>query len=73
MQMFLSDRDCGERYGVSKVTIWRWQKTEGFPAPVTLSKGCVRFRLEELVAWEASRGGKAAASEHRAAQEGDAA
>lgn len=61
MKTFLSDRDCGERYGVSKVTVWRWRKTAGFPAPITLSPGCVRWRLSDLEAWEATRGGASSA------------
>jgi prophage regulatory protein len=55
---FLSDKSVGERYDVSRVTVWRWRKTvPGFPAPITLSPGCVRWRLEDLVAWEAVKAG----------------
>lgn len=57
---FLSDRQTAERYGVSRITIWRWRKADPtFPDPVTLSPGCVPWRLSDLEAWEAA---KAAAS-----------
>lgn len=57
---FLSDRQTGERYGVSRITIWRWRRSDpSFPQPITLSPGCVRWRLSDLEAWETA---KAAAS-----------
>lgn len=57
--MFLSDAQVAERYGVSRVTVWRWRKTDPtFPQPTTFSPGCVRWKLADLEAWEA---GKAAA------------
>ncbi|MHC9236614.1 helix-turn-helix transcriptional regulator [Pseudooceanicola sp. 502str34] len=56
MGVFLTDKQVGERYGVSRVTIWRWKKTDPtFPNPVNLSPGCVRFRISDLEAWEASK------------------
>lgn len=60
--MFLTDKQAAERYGVNRVTIWRWRKTDpSFPAPVMLSPGCVRFRLADLEAWEAAKAAGAAA------------
>lgn len=60
--MFLSDKQVGERYCVTRTTIWRWRKTDpSFPAPVTLSPGCVRFRLADLEKWEAAKAAGAAA------------
>ncbi|PZX27517.1 AlpA family phage regulatory protein [Rhodobacter capsulatus] len=54
--MFLSDKQTGERYSVSRVTVWRWRKADPtFPAPVQLSPGCVRWRLSDLEAWEAAK------------------
>ncbi len=54
--MFLSDKQLAERYGVNRVTIWRWRRTDSaFPAPVTLSPGCVRFRLSDIEVWEAAK------------------
>lgn len=50
--IFLSDNQTGERYGVGRCTIWRWVNEVGFPAPVKLSPGCTRWRLSDLEAWE---------------------
>jgi prophage regulatory protein len=54
--MFLSDKQLAERYGVNRVTIWRWRRTDStFPGPVTLSPGCVRFRLSDVEQWEKAK------------------
>ncbi len=54
--MFLSDKAVGERYDVTRTTIWRWRKLDPtFPQPITLSPGCVRWRLSDLEAWENSK------------------
>jgi predicted DNA-binding transcriptional regulator AlpA len=36
-------------------TIWRWRRTEGFPAPRKFGKGRVRWLLSAVNAWRASR------------------
>jgi predicted DNA-binding transcriptional regulator AlpA len=54
--MYLSDKQVGDRYAVSRTTPWRWLKADpNFPRPVTLSPGCTRWRLADLEAWEAAR------------------
>jgi prophage regulatory protein len=54
--MFLSDRQVAARYGVARATPWRWVKSDStFPRPVELSPGCTRWKLEDLVAWEAEK------------------
>ncbi|WP_226553582.1 helix-turn-helix transcriptional regulator [Celeribacter naphthalenivorans] len=54
--IFLSDVQVAERYGVHRVTIWRWSKTDPtFPKPIMLSPGCSRFRLSDIENWEASK------------------
>ena len=51
--MYLSDKQVAERYGVARVTPWRWAKTGStFPRPVELSPGCTRWNLDELIVWE---------------------
>jgi len=55
--MFLNDKQLAARWGVGRVTIWRWARTyPEFPAPVSLSPGCTRWRLADVEAWEAARG-----------------
>lgn len=63
---YLSDLQVAARYGVHRSTPWRWAKAvPGFPAPVTLSPGCTRWLLSDLLRWEAS---KAKATTHHRAQ-----
>ena len=53
---YLTDISTGKRYGVSRVTIWRWVSTDPtFPPPVKLSPGCTRWKLSDLMAWEAAK------------------
>lgn len=54
--MYLNDQQTAARYGVTRTTIWRWRKTDPtFPRPISLSPGCVRFKLADLEKWEATR------------------
>lgn len=50
--IYLSDRDLAERYQASRATIWRWVSTRGLPHPIKFSPGCVRWKLNEVEAWE---------------------
>lgn len=60
--MYITDKQAADRYGVTRTTIWRWRKTDPtFPSPVSLSPGCVRFRLVDLEKWEAAKAAGAAA------------
>lgn len=55
-QAFLSDRQVAERYSVSRQTPWSWLKNDvDFPQPVSLSRGCTRWRLADLEAWETAQ------------------
>lgn len=53
--MFLSDQQLAERFNVSRVTIWRWVRAAAFPCPVKLTRGCSRWRLADVEAWENER------------------
>jgi prophage regulatory protein len=54
-QAFLSDIDVGARYGVSRETPWRWAKNRpGFPGPMKISPNCTRWRLSDILAFEAT-------------------
>lgn len=55
-ETFLSDNQLADRYGVSRITVWRWHKVKpDFPRVIKLSEGCARWRLSEIEAWESSR------------------
>lgn len=54
-EKYLSDKELGERYGIHRITARDWVKTLGFPPPVRLAPNTVRWRLSDVVAWEASR------------------
>ena len=41
--------------GVKKSAIYQWMRERDFPAPIRLSKKCVRWRREELEAWLAAQ------------------
>jgi len=52
-QIYVTDNQTAERYGVSRGTVWRWAKENPeFPKPVYFSKGCVRWSISELQAYE---------------------
>ena len=52
---YLSDRQLAERYGVHRVTPWKWVERGAFPRPVKLTPGCTRWRLADVEAWEKER------------------
>ena len=54
-QIFLTDNQVAQRYGVKRASIWRWLKDRDFPKPVKLSPGCTRWQLSALMDWEQSR------------------
>lgn len=57
---YFSVRDLARRYNNSPATVWRWVAERDFPRPVRLSRGCTRWRLHEVEAWEAARQNQAA-------------
>ena len=60
-ESYLSDRDLASRYRVHHLTPRRWVKDDPtFPRPVKLTPGCTRWRLSEIVAWEAAKSETAA-------------
>lgn len=54
-QRFMSDRELAERYAVTRQTVWRWVQLGLFPAPVRLSPGCTRWRLDQIEEHENAR------------------
>lgn len=51
-QAFLSDKGVAARYDVSRATIWRWAAEGRIPKPVKVV-GSTRWRIADLLAWEA--------------------
>ena len=53
---YVSDRQIGGRFAVSKATVPRWARIDPtFPKPVKLSEGCTRWRLADIEAWAAAK------------------
>ena len=53
---FLAARAVLERYGVTAMTLHRWRASESMKFPPPLYFGRFRYwRLEDLLAWEATR------------------
>lgn len=59
MQTFLTGPQVQTRYQKSHVTIWRWTRDPelNFPAPIQINR-LNYWKLADLEAWEASRGGQ---------------
>ncbi len=47
-QQFLSYADLEERYGKSRVTLWRWVRAGLLPAPYENGPNSVAFSLQEI-------------------------
>ncbi|APX94305.1 hypothetical protein BWR19_15940 [Halomonas sp. 1513] len=54
--VFMTATQVAKRESVSVPTIWRWAREGKFPQPVKLGDNCTRWRLADLLAWEAGRG-----------------
>lgn len=51
MTTYYRDVQLAKRFGVDRTTIWRWVRLNEFPQPVRLSKGCTRWREEDIALW----------------------
>ncbi|NIZ62307.1 hypothetical protein DL239_15130 [Sedimentitalea sp. CY04] len=51
---FLTDHEVAKRYGVCRQTIWRWAAKGELPNPKKVSARSTRWRIIDLVAYEAS-------------------
>lgn len=47
--------DCARKIGVSRTTLHRWQKRQGFPRAFRLGANSVAFDEAEVDTWLASR------------------
>lgn len=53
-EQYLSDRQVAVRFDISKATVWRWHDNNpDFPRRIKLSPGTSRWKLSELVQFEA--------------------
>ena len=53
-RQFLSYADLEERYGKSRVTIWRWVRAGLLPAPYENGPNSVAFKTQEIRERDAS-------------------
>ena len=53
-QQFLSYADLEERYGKSRVTLWRWVRAGLLPAPYEIGPNSVAFSSQEIRERDAS-------------------
>lgn len=62
--MLLDFDETAKRYKVTPLTVRNWlKKNPLFPKPITVSFNCVRFRLEDLLAFEQMLAERAARGE----------
>ena len=61
MQEYFSDQDLAYRYGVSRITPWRWTRAGRFPPPVKLGDNITRWARADVEKWEAERAAELAA------------
>lgn len=52
---FLSNKDLAARWSVHPITPWEWSRQGRIPKPVKLSPRCTRWRLADILAWEAEQ------------------
>jgi predicted DNA-binding transcriptional regulator AlpA len=58
---YLADITLAKRYGIARNTIWRWHRERpDFPRAIRLSTNCTRWKLSEVIAWEALKAEAAA-------------
>ena len=52
---YLTDKNCASRYDTSRATWWRWVREGHAPKPVKLSAGSTRWKVADLLEWEAKQ------------------
>ena len=48
----LKMKDLTDRFKVHRTTIYKWMEREGFPRPVKLANNTIRWKHEDVEAWE---------------------
>lgn len=70
-EQYLSDHQVGARFEISKATVWRWHDSNpNFPRRIKLSPGTSRWKLSELVRFEANMQAASTANTLRQAKGG---
>jgi predicted DNA-binding transcriptional regulator AlpA len=59
---YLSDRQVAQRYGISRVSVWRWVSSGRLPRPSRLGPHTTRWRLDDLEHFETQRAAEATAA-----------
>lgn len=44
-----------DRYGIGNTTLYRWLEAGQFPKPIRYGPRCIRWKREDLEAWEAKQ------------------
>lgn len=57
---YLRDVDIAERFGIHRVTVWKWAQNGTLPKPVHLGPQTVRWPAEAIDEWERARRTEAA-------------
>lgn len=59
---WLSDRDLAVRYGVNRITVWRWARSGVIPKPRKIGPNTSRWSASEIEAHDAemANGGEVA-------------
>lgn len=52
---YVSDKFLADRFEVSRATWWRWVREGNAPKPYRFTSQCTRWKLSEVLDWEASR------------------
>lgn len=47
-KVWLSDREVAARYGISRVSVWRWARNNFLPAPKKIGPATTRWNILEL-------------------------
>jgi predicted DNA-binding transcriptional regulator AlpA len=53
---YVSDKYLSNRFEVSRATWWRWVREGDAPKPYRFTSQCTRWKLSEVLDWEASQG-----------------
>lgn len=56
---FYSDRDLAARWGVSRISVWRWAEHGKLAQPVKLGPNTARWTHEAVAQFEARAAGQA--------------